>query len=230
MDRAAEAYGRIRHFAELVGGAPDETPLDLAVATIGSVLRPTFDMARTLETLDDLAERVQERTFDGVRCALFERAGFRGNEHDYDHPDNSMLDLVLQRGTGLPILLAVVAIEVGRRVAVPMVGIGMPMHFLVRDAEDEEAFLDPFTGDFLDPDGARRRLDEVSGGRVTWSDRFLRAVPARHIVIRVLTNLQSSFKVRNDPVRLALVARLRAEVPELHSERGAAIRRSAIFN
>jgi len=213
-----------------VGGDPAETPLDLAVATIGSVLRPTFDMAHTLEALDQLAAAVEEPTFDGVRRALYGRAAFRGNSADYDHPDNSMLDLVLERGTGLPILLAIVAIEVGRRVAVPMVGIGMPMHFLVRHGDDAQAFIDPFTGDALDPDGARRRLAEVSAGQVAWSDRFLRPVPARHIVIRVLTNLQSCFQRRNDPVHLALVSRLRAEVPELHSERGASIRRSAIFN
>ena len=64
------------------------------------------------------------------------------------------------RRRGLPILLATVMIEVGRRVGVAVVGVGMPMHFLVRDAADADAFADPSPGVPRPPRGAaalRRR-------------------------------------------------------------------------
>src|SRR5450755_4022683 len=52
--------------------------------------------------------------------------GFAGNRERYDDPDNSMLDLVLARRRGLPILLSVVYIEVARRGGIPLAGVGLP--------------------------------------------------------------------------------------------------------
>ena len=57
--------------------------------------------------------------------------GFVGNRDDYDHPDNSMLDLVLARRTGLPILLSVVYVEAARRAGIRLSGVGLPGHFVV---------------------------------------------------------------------------------------------------
>jgi regulator of sirC expression with transglutaminase-like and TPR domain len=55
-------------------------------------------------------------------------------------------------------------------------------------------------------------------------------VPNRHIIIRMLTNLQASYQRRGDRVRLALVARMRASIPELAQEEAAAARLGAVFN
>ena len=60
--------------------------------------------------------------------------GFRGNTRDYGDPENSFLDSVLERRLGIPISLAVVMMEVGRRIGAPVHGVGMPGHFLVMDA------------------------------------------------------------------------------------------------
>ena len=61
---------------------------------------------------------------------------FTGNHDDYYDPRNSYLHEVLERRVGIPITLSVLAIEIGRRVGVPVVGVGMPAHFLVRDGAD----------------------------------------------------------------------------------------------
>ena len=85
-----------------------------------------------------------------------------------------MLDVVLARRRGLPILLATVMIEVGRRVGVPVVGIGMPMHFLVRGAGDPDALRRPVhrrrASTAPVPGAGSRRM---TGGRVPWDDRHL---------------------------------------------------------
>ena len=149
----------------------------------------------------------------------------------YDDPRNSFLDVVLTRRQGLPILLATVVIEVGRRTGVPCVGIGMPMHFLVRAADDEDAFVDPFSGEALDRLGARRRFEVLSDGRLPWDDRHLEPTPARLMVLRMLTNLRASYERRGDRVGLALVARMRAGIPELGAGASAeAVRLGAVFN
>lgn len=230
MDPAAASFARLDRFAELVQGEPTATPLDEAVLTISAVLRSSVDVDEAVTVLDQLAADCPSPTFEGLRRYLFEHLAFQGDDEDYDDPRNSFLDLVLARRAGLPILLAVVMIEVGRRVGVPVVGIGMPLHFLVRDGNDPDGFVDPFTGVAFDAAGAQNLFDSLSQGRVPWNDRHLRPIPARHVVIRVLTNLRTSYEHRHDDVRLALVARLRASVPELHQEAETAVRLNAVFN
>ena len=53
---------------------------------------------------------------------------------------------MLARRLGIPITLAVLMIEVGRRLGVPLVGVGMPGHFLVRERASPDRFADPFHG------------------------------------------------------------------------------------
>jgi regulator of sirC expression with transglutaminase-like and TPR domain len=114
---------------------------------------------------------------------------------------------------------------------VPCVGVGMPMHFLVRAADDEDAFVDPFSGEALDRLGARRRFEVLSAGRLAWDDRHLQPTPARLVVLRMLTNLRASYERRRDRVGLALVARMRAAIPELGEGAAAeAVRLGAVFN
>jgi len=72
---------------------------------------------------------------------LFGRGRFSGNRRDYYDPRNSLLDQVLERQLGIPITLAIVAMEVGRRLGVPLSGVGMPGHFLVGS---DGSYFDPF--------------------------------------------------------------------------------------
>jgi regulator of sirC expression with transglutaminase-like and TPR domain len=208
-------FERLDRFAALVGrGTPDAVPLDAAALAMAAVLRarPTD---HALAALDDLAAGCDDASFEGVRAHLFDRLGFQGDSSDYDHPRNSFLDVVLERRRGLPILLATVTIEVARRVGVGVVGVGMPMHFLVRAADDADAFVDPFTGRALDRAGVRRRFDELTGGRLAWDEAHLTPTPARLVVLRMLTNLRASYARRRDAIGLALVAKMRAAIPEV---------------
>lgn len=230
MDPGDDAFTRVRHFATLVSGDPASTPLDEAALALASVLRVRVDVEEAMTGLDTIAGECPSPTFEGLRRHLYESLGFAGDGARPEDPRNSFLDLVLARRRGLPILLATVVMEVGRRTGVPVLGVNMPMHFLVRDASSEDAYLDPASGAMLDPDGVRAAFEAIAQGRMPWSDRHLRTVPARHIVIRMLTNLQAAYQRRSDPVRLALVARLRATIPELAEEAAVAARLGAVFN
>ena len=223
----AEALER---FERLVEGDPALVPLDHAALAIEEVLRGGVDEAGALGLLDRLAEGCTERSFEGLRHHLFDEIGFLGDRLRYDDPENSFLQLVLTRRRGLPILLATVMIEVGRRAGVGVLGIGMPMHFLVGDARDPTSLADPFTGVALDPSGARALFESLAQGTLPWDDRHLDPVPARAIVVRILSNLRASYRQRRDPVHSALVAGLRWRVPELRAERADAARSVAVFN
>ena len=222
--------GALERFRRLVDGDPALVRLDRATLAIEDVLRGGVDEAHALEVLDTLADGCGERSFEGLRRHLFDEVGFTGDRRRYDDPENSFLQLVLTRHRGLPILLATVMIEVGRRAGVGVLGIGMPMHFLVGDAKDPSSLADPFTGAALDPDGAKALFESLAQGTVAWDDRHLEPVPARAIVVRILSNLRASYRRRRDPVHSALVAALRWRVPELWAERADAARSVAVFN
>jgi regulator of sirC expression with transglutaminase-like and TPR domain len=181
--------------------------------------------------LDALAAGCSERTLEGVRGHLFDELGFAGDRNDYDAPRNSLLDVVLARRQGLPILLATVLIEVGRRAGVPVVGVGMPMHFLVRGADEPDCFVDPFSGEALDRERVRHRFESMSGGRIPWDDRHLATTPPRLMVVRMLANLRASYERRQDRVGVALVARMLAAIPETGPAAAIeAVRLGAVFN
>lgn len=207
-------------------------PLDEAALLISSAIQSGLDVDHWLGRLDELAEGVEDRTAEGVADHLFTTGHFAGNRTAYYDWHNSCLDRVIATRTGIPISLSLLMIEVARRVDVDLQGVGMPAHFLVRSVGDLERFFDPFhQGRRLDRAGARSLFEQVTGGQVSWDDRFLDPTPNRDIVIRMLNNLKGVFSGRSDTVRLAIVMHLRSTVPELAELEAAEIAAtSAIFN
>jgi regulator of sirC expression with transglutaminase-like and TPR domain len=230
MDPGGEQFARLARFAALVQGPPDAVPLGDAALAMSAVLRSRSNDGAEAR-LDELAAGCAARTFEGVRAHLYDELGYAGDQEDYDHPRNSFLDVVVERRRGLPILLATLFVEVARRADVGAVGIGMPLHFLVRSAADDDAFVDPFTGEALDRLGARRRFESLANGRLRWDDRHLTPTPSRLIVVRMLANLKSSYERRADRLGLAMVSLMRASIPELAPTAGAeAVRLAAVLN
>jgi len=145
---------------------------------------------------------------------LFAEQGLRGNTERYYDPANSFLDRVLARRLGIPISLSVVGILVGDRAGVPLVGVGMPGHFLLRDAHDAGLFLDPFTGGVaLDVDDCRRRFERLHGTATDFDESLLEPTPTLEIVGRMLMNLTSIYLQGVERASLAWVLRLRASLP-----------------
>jgi regulator of sirC expression with transglutaminase-like and TPR domain len=201
------------HFADLVSRPEDEIPLDEAALLIAYHARPELDLGAELARLDDLAASCNPPTFDGLVRHLFGDLGFRGNTEHYRDPDNSYLDQVVRRRVGIPISLSVLTMEVGRRLGVPLDGIGMPGHFLVRHRADPTTFLDPFGGGRrLDPAGCRDVFSALGG--VDWHDDYLAPVGPRAILTRMLVNLQSLF-LPSDLRSGAWVLQLRLAIPGL---------------
>lgn len=221
-------------FRALVRGAADDA-IDLAEAAllIGAEAEPGTDLERWRGRLSTMGAEAAAR----VRAAsgapeqlralcsfLYDDYGLRGNREAYYDPRNSYLHHVLSRGLGIPITLAVVVIEVGRRAGVPLVGVGFPAHFLVRH-RDLELFIDPFdAGRALTVDGCRQLLDGLTGGSITFQERFLEPTPVREVLARMLRNLKAIHLQRGelDPA-LAAVERLlllRPGDPEERRDRG----------
>src|SRR5205809_517803 len=80
----------------------------------------------------------------------------------------------LDRRTGIPITLAVVLIEVGRRVGLDVRGVSFPGHFLVRcETPRGPVFVDPFSGRTLARDEIGALYTQTTGEQDGPLDRLL---------------------------------------------------------
>jgi len=207
-------------FRELVAGSGDEQDgaiaLDETSLAIAAALQPGLDELHWLAELDLLAGSCPSPTPESIAGHLFGELGFQGNRDAYYDWRNSCLDRVIATRTGIPISLSVLMIEVGRRLGVRLVGVGMPAHFLVAVAGDPERLFDPFHGGrALGPDGARTLFETVTRGQVPWRDEHLSPTPPLDIVVRMLNNLKVVFARRGDRVRFGVVMQLRSMIDEL---------------
>ena len=183
-------------FASALLIAKDEYP-ELADADYESRLR---QYARRLRKFVD-REQPPATQLRSLNNFLFDELGFSGDDQDYYDPRNSYLNDVLDRRLGNPISLAVVQMELARRLGVPLQGVSFPGHFLVRLPLDEGiVVLDPFQkGRSLDAAELRRRArthletQDIDDQRLA---RMLEPASHRAILSRMLRNLKSVYGER----------------------------------
>lgn len=206
----------LARWRELMALPEEEVPLDEAALLISAQANPDLDVAAQLERLDKLAAEVGEGGTDALLEHLFGTVGLRGDRHSYDDPRNSYLDQVLDRRRGIPITLAVLVIEVGRRIDLSLEGVGMPGHFLVRDRAAADQLIDPFFGGRrLDHAGCEGLLRAAAGAQAHLTPEMLAATGTRAVLARMLNNLDGSFRRRDDHRGLTWVTRLRLALPGL---------------
>jgi regulator of sirC expression with transglutaminase-like and TPR domain len=202
------------YFTSLVGQQVEDDKIDLlcAALAIARLEYPALEIKPYIEKMDALAARVARKiaaeedsdesvTLGALNEVLFEEEGFRGNAEDYYDPRNSFLNEVLDRKVGIPITLALVYMEVARRIGFPLFGVGLPGHFLLKhyDAEGNQLVLDPYhQGSLLTPQDCQERLDQIYGGGLQLAPEMLVAVTRRQMLVRTLTNLKTIYLSRRE--------------------------------
>jgi regulator of sirC expression with transglutaminase-like and TPR domain len=221
-DEAQRAANRAR-FARLI--AQPDPDIDLAVGALAIAAdgRPEVDPDGTLGLLDGLAERVrlrldvgdaQTHVLDRVHDVLYRETGFRGpTPAEFHDPRNSLLDVVCRRRIGLPISLAIVELEVAWRIGLPLVGIGLPGHFIV--GAPGGVLVDPAgDGRRLTPDDCQALIRRSVGDGVLFHAGMLRPAGRRDVLIRVLRNLRTAHLAARDwPAALGSVEMLAVVEP-----------------
>ena len=130
---------------------------------------------------------------------LFEELGYAGNHDEYYDPRNSYLNEVFERRLGNPISLAMVQIEVARRLGVPLDGVSFPGHFLVRlPVDDGVLVMDPFNrgrplGRRRTARSARVRTWAATSPTTTRCTRSCNPASHRAILMRMLRNLHGVY-------------------------------------
>jgi regulator of sirC expression with transglutaminase-like and TPR domain len=158
-------------------------------------------LGATLSAAAEQTSGTPDAVLVACRQVLGGAGGFRGDQMQYDRPDNSMLDLVLTRRRGLPILLSVVYVEVARRAGIDLAGVGLPGHFIVGHfGADPPLLLDPFAGG-------------VTVSTAAAGEALIRPWGAHEIAMRMLNNLVAAYDRRGDLTRALRAATMRLALP-----------------
>ena len=183
-----------------------EGSIDLAKAALllAQDEYPALNPTPYLDHIALLARRVAERisvgrdpiaTVAALNGVLFEEEDFKGNAEEYYDPRNSFLNEVLDRRLGIPITLSILYLEVARRADIPMVGIGLPGHFIVGLlSPGRTLFVDPFhQGQLMTVKECAARVAKIFDGQMAFTPEHLEPVDARGILFRLLTNLKNIY-------------------------------------
>jgi regulator of sirC expression with transglutaminase-like and TPR domain len=192
-------------FADAVGPAGGPVPLLPAAFAVARLGHPDLDPAPYLAQIEtwgqELAERVSGLSYPMPRVRaltafVFDELGFTGNRDTYYDAENSYLNDVIDRRTGIPISLSVVTLGIAARAGLPLRGVGFPGHFLVRYVGDEDSFIlfDPFVGgEILSEPDCQARLKALYAGEATYDPKMIQPVSSRQIIARMLVNLKGIF-------------------------------------
>jgi regulator of sirC expression with transglutaminase-like and TPR domain len=196
-------------------------PLDVAelALRLATDEYPDLDIDAHLSELAGMAHEAKrylrgnlEARTRGLCRYLFHDCGFRGNVQDYYDPRNSYLNDVLDRRTGLPILLSLLAISVGTRAGLEVAGVGLPGHFVAKVVgAGEEVIFDPFHGGrLLTVADCEVLVEQVTGTPFEATLEAIQAVPAGPFVLRMLNNLKAAYLRLGDfPRAVRVMGRLR---------------------
>lgn len=194
---------------------------------------PELAVTGYLDRLQEMADRLRARLRSDMPTAeklfalnryLFDELGFSGNSDNFYDPRNSYLNDVIERRLGIPITLAVVYIEVGRRIGIGLHGVSFPGHFLVKcSLRDGVVILDPYShGVSLSVDELQQRL-RAAGNAADVDEallaHLLSAASHKDILARMLRNLKGIYAKQSDWLRaLSSSERLLALLPDAGEE------------
>jgi len=212
--RETAAWEALAKFCATCGSHFD---LEVACWLVAKTRYPEMDDVAYRTRLDRMAQELRERltgretprsTIEVCNHYLFRTLGFRGNRQDYYDPDNSYLNRVLDRRIGIPISLSVLYLLLARRLRIPLIGINMPAHFLLKwQSATVSFFFDPFhEGELLDEDDCRELCKRLG---VAFNPVFLTPTTPQIILLRMCNNLHAIYAER-EPARAEQFGRFAA--------------------
>jgi len=230
IDAAFSALARRRRGLALFERemAKEEEDVDLLAAACFVAMHadPDVEVERVRREIDDMAsvvcarldaeigaesERYPLRTIKTISRAFAEDLGFRGNIENYYEVENSCIDRVLARRTGIPITLSLTYMEIAQRCGMPMVDVGIPGHLLCRPVADGmEILVDAFNqGDILFIEEVEDILARNSNvaGKVQIDRSFLSETKIRKkaFLTRMLGNLRAIYDAREDDASALMI-------------------------
>ena len=192
-----------------------DVDLERGVCALAKLHTPDLNWAETSEALDSMADEIAIRLSgitepnDIVEAFIqyvFKDQAYRGGEDaTYFDPDGHYMDRVIARKSGVPIALSAVCLLLATRINLPLFGVGLPDHFVVKyQRDDAEILFAPFH------DGAIITREEceqfIIRQKLTFTDEILTPVTNRYILERMLANLRQLYLHKDDREKTDMVA------------------------
>ena len=125
--------------------------------------------------------------------------GFAQDDFTPLRPAAALLDKVLQRKRGQPLAMGLIAMELARRLNIPMVGVNFPGHFLLR-VPGADHLLDPCGGRRLYPNDCRELLQRQYGPHLKLQAEHLHSAEPRAMLQRLSRNLRQLHLANDNPL------------------------------
>jgi regulator of sirC expression with transglutaminase-like and TPR domain len=178
----------------IAAGQGSDAHTELSLAQLATIAH-RVEMLLRFEGITE-PEIMPAETVAIINRVLFEEEGFTGNRENYYDAENSYLDRVLVRRTGIPITLSIVYMEIARQTGLTMQGIGLPGHFVVGywsplGGAMPDLILDPYNnGRLLTLEECAHRVHAAYGEDIRFTPEWLQPMSNRQILARVLNNLK----------------------------------------
>ncbi len=233
LRKLAQTLHQERCLAELTGvlkAADKDTDLLRAALIVARLDNEELDIDSYLREVERMAKQIRAaaganappaQRLAALNDFLFKKSGFHGSRSEYYARANSYLNEVIDDREGLPLTLSILYIELARRLDLPVVGVGLPAHFVVRyePAGGPKQLIDVFEGGkaIREKDAADKVL-AITGETLQPGD--LAAVSKKAIITRLLHNLRGAAQREKDEG--GMLRYLEAIVtlnPDAHAER-----------
>jgi regulator of sirC expression with transglutaminase-like and TPR domain len=187
--------------------------LEAGSLLIGRLIDPSESPGQVTAALDAMADQLAAELplvrdprveLDLLGDVLARQNALSGTVVERADPWDAVLHGVTLRQRGLPLALSMTWVLVGRRVGIPLVGVNMPGHFLVRHTHG--AVVDPFhSGRVVQPPQLRELL--ARAGYPPLDVKLLDATD-RDMLVRTLRNLVLIAARRGERVLAGRCARI----------------------
>ena len=199
--RSFERKASDESFMNFCASRGEDLPLEEGVWSLARTQYPEINVAAYDALFDAYAAALRtrinftgnaEEILDTLNRYLFNELHFSPNEANYYDPDNSYLNRVLDKRTGNPISLCTVYLLLGRRLKLPITGIGLPGHFVCRyQTSTAEIYVDAFNrGKLLTKADCIKYLLHTHHGL---EEGYLAPVTPRRMLLRMCANLHQIY-------------------------------------
>lgn len=202
-----------KEFLQLASFSDDRVNLTHGALLIAKAAYPDLEESLYLARLDrlvsdvkrDLAADIGAKAIVArINHILFEIEKFRGNREKYYDPDNSFLNRVLDRRTGIPITLCLIYIEIAGQLGLDVRGIGLPGHFIAALYRPAGIiYIDPFNrGEIRSVDDCFEIVRTYTGKTAAPDLRWLQPIGRKEFLARMLRNLKLIYARQDNDVML----------------------------
>ncbi|SEM31499.1 Regulator of sirC expression, contains transglutaminase-like and TPR domains [Pseudomonas sp. ok272] len=131
--------------------------------------------------------------------------GYQQDEATPLRPQAALLNRVLERRRGQPLTLGLIALELARRLEIPLVGVNFPGHFLLR-VPGADHLLDPCGGRRLYPNDCRDLLQRQYGPHLPLKAEHVLTSDPFQMLQRLSRNLRQLYLANDDSINALIDA------------------------